>query len=113
MYSLDYLIKDLQKALRTDKGLRQCYVANIAMSFYDTHRAYQKHTKRRCSSRKDLWVVSNAAAEYFIDLLSAKPNKNKGDGMYKMSSTIFNSIAKAEEEYDSIHNKLKRKTKKS
>lgn len=93
------MIKKLQDALKTDAGYRIGWVANIAMAFNDAHRIYQKHTGRRCSSRKDLWIVSNAASNYFIDLLSNNMKAGKGDGAYKLTSSIISYLAKSEKEF--------------
>lgn len=92
------MIKKLVKALREDDELRQGYVANIAMPFYDAHRMYQKMTGRRCSSRQDLWIISNAAAEYFVDLLSSQLAKTKGDGSYIIAHSIKQYLKKSETE---------------
>lgn len=93
------MIEKLVASLRKDKGLRIGYVSNIAMPFYDAHKMYQAMTGRRCSARKDLWIISNAAAEYFVDLLSSQLPKTKGESSYAMAHSIGHYLKKSEKEY--------------
>lgn len=101
------MIEKLVKALREDRGMRQGYVSNIAMPFYDAHKMYQAMTGRRCSARKDLWIIANAAAEYFVDLLSSQLPKIKGDGSYTMAHGIGHYLKKSEAEYKASHKRSK------
>lgn len=69
------MIKNLVKALKTDKGYFYSWQANIAMAFEDTY--YQKKLKNK-PSRKDIHEISNEAAIYFLGLLCKPVNKVKG-----------------------------------
>lgn len=93
------MIAKLVKALRDDKEMKQGYIAKIAMPFVDAHKMYQTMTGRRCSARKDLWIIANATAEYFVDLLSSQLPTTKGDGSYAMPYSIEHYLKKSEKDY--------------
>lgn len=59
------MIKELQKALKTDKELYYGYQANIAMAFFDEYR----RRKKQYVNIKDLHEISNNAAKIFLNLL--------------------------------------------
>lgn len=81
--------------LKKDKGLREAWHANIAMAFKD---AYSIHMNgKKYPSREDIHIVANAAADYFIDILTddTKPgDKNAPDGMAALSIGIHESLKK-------------------
>lgn len=62
-------IKEVTHKLKKDKGYREAWSANIAMAFKDNYRQHQKKTGKKVLSLEDIRVVSNNAAEYFLQLL--------------------------------------------
>ena len=63
-------IEKLKEELN-DPGLRQAWIANIAMAQLDNERWYrEKHNKRgKYLSYKDKHAIANLGAEYFLLLL--------------------------------------------
>jgi hypothetical protein len=64
--------------IKKDKEVRQAYVANIAMAFYDEHARYKKKTGKKSLSKHDIITVANTAAENFMRLLCDEIKAPKG-----------------------------------
>lgn len=62
-------IKALQQALKNDPDYRESWKANIAVVFQDEVRRYKNHNNIERLNRRDIDVISNTAAESFLDLL--------------------------------------------
>lgn len=63
-------LKVVNAKLASDKELRQAYVANIAMSFMDTHAQFCKKSGKRNPNKSELHAIANDAAEHFLWLLN-------------------------------------------
>ncbi len=55
--------------LKKDKALREAWTANIAMAMKDKYVLYRKRTGKKNVSYADIHIISNEAAEYFLQLL--------------------------------------------
>lgn len=61
-------VKTLIESLKKDKGLKQSYVANIAMCCFDEVSNTQKSRNKKLN-QQELLQACNKGAENFIDLL--------------------------------------------
>lgn len=89
-------LKVLSTELRNDPEFRIAWVANIAMAFKDTHDNYTSMIKVEKLSRKGIDIVANAAADYFIGLISEdkKESPSGPDGMVAVGVGIYESLQK-------------------
>jgi hypothetical protein len=70
-------LKKAHSIIKNDPELRRVYVDNIAMAFKDHYTRYKKRHDYKDLPFDDLHIISNTAAEYFMDLLLAE----YGEGM--------------------------------
>ena len=68
----------LQKKLRSDKGYRLSWIANIAMAYIDCERWYREKTGKKSLSKTDKHKIANDAAEYFLKQLCDQSKAPKG-----------------------------------
>jgi len=66
---LEQAVQKLIDALKTDKGFRDGYVANIAVAFQDVYDEMRYNLKKAALNRKEIVQVSNIAAERFLEVL--------------------------------------------
>lgn len=71
MNKIEEAIKTYREAFKKDKGFRESYKANIAMSFRDEYDRVRKE-KGRPLNLLEIQEVSNRAADNFINLWTAK-----------------------------------------
>ncbi len=71
-------ISELVKLLKRDMGYRIAWKANIAMAFKDRWRQYKKENKKKAIYYKDIHVIANESAEYFLKLLCDQLKYPKG-----------------------------------
>ncbi len=64
-------LKVVTDALKSDKGYRESWKANIAMAYIDTERLYRERVKKapNALNGEDKNKIANEAADYFLKLL--------------------------------------------
>ena len=71
-------LSHITKQLKTDKGYRESWKANIAMAYKDNWHWYKKKTGKNVMNREDRHIIANNAAEYFLQLLCDEIKYPKG-----------------------------------
>ena len=73
--SVTRAVATICQVIRSDKGYREAWQANIAMAFVDNATWYKKRHDKKTLSNTDLHKVANEAANYFLDLLTSQKGK--------------------------------------
>ncbi len=73
-------VKVLTDALKSDKGYRESWKANIAMSYIDSERWYRERVKKASNALngEDKHKIANEAAEYFLNQLCDETSVPEG-----------------------------------
>lgn len=87
------------KKLKQDEEFQIAVQANIAMAFKDAANLWKSKKQSKELTSKDLHIIANAAASYFVDLVcDQNPFDVSGDGAFK-NVALLSEYLKRENHY--------------
>ena len=64
-------INVIYNELNNNSSYREAWKANIAMAYKDHEKQYKMKTGKKYLNRKDVHIIANNAAEYFLTILTS------------------------------------------